>query len=218
MAKITMEIESRCLYSSNDERDVSELFELTGLCEYADDAESGNDFDINIRSDLDRFKTTVACDTAEQAQSDQTETEIIGTRTKDISDLYTQFTRTTGTWGVNALSGYRALVYNVSTPDSGNWYNISSNTATVITFEGESVLVSGINRIKLQARTKIRHHIQLTPRCDFYGSFYQYKVTKQVSSVDGKFKWFGVKGSVLPRNVDPEFFAGMGANSNGWET
>ena len=215
MAKITMEIESRALYVSNDERDVAELFELTGMCEYADDAESDNDFDVAVRSDLDRYTTSVACDTAETAQSDQREAAITGTRTSA-----TEFTRTAGTWtastaSVLGLKGYRARIYTDTAPDAGAWYDVLSNTTTKITVESGTI-PAGCNRVQLQCRYKIRHHLQLTPRCDFYGSFFQYKVTKKISSFDGKFKWFGVRGSAIPRNVDPEFKAGFTAITNGW--
>jgi hypothetical protein len=218
MAKITMEIESRALYVSNDERDVAELFELTGMCEYEDDAETTNDFDVVVRSDTDRYTNSVACDTEEQSQSDQRDAAITGSRTSA-----TEFTRTAGTWTASSstapkvmgLMGYRAWIYNSATPDAGVWYNVLSNTTTKIVIESGSI-ASGCNRVQLQARTQIRHHIQLTPRCDFYGSFFQYKVTKKIASFDGKFKWFGVKGSAIPRNVDPEFRAGLGAISNGW--
>lgn len=209
MAKITVEIESRCIYPA-DEKQVSELFDLVGLCEYSDDVESNNDFDVEVRSDLDRFSTTTSIDTAEQAQTDQRDSTITGTRASD-----TEFTRSAGTWVVNALKAYRAWIYNSADPDNGSWYDVLSNSNVTITVES-GTLVAGANRIQLQAKTKIRHHIQITPRVDFYGSFFQYKVTKKISSVDGKFKWFGVKGNSVPRNVDSEFFAGMGEISNAW--
>jgi hypothetical protein len=185
------------------------------MCEYADDSESTNDFDVVIRSDSDRYTASVAIDTAEQAQSDQRDAAITGTRTSD-----TKFTRSAGAWtassaSVLGLKGYRAFIYKDTAPDSGTWHDVASNTTTEITVEA-GPLVTGANRVQLQCRYKIRHHVQLTPRCDFYGSFFQYKVTKKISSFDGKFKWFGVKGNAIPRNIDPEFFAGIGANSNAW--
>lgn len=210
MSKITMEIESRCLYTSQDERQVSELFDLSGICEFADDIETNNDFDIAIRSDLDRFKASVAYDTSETVQSDQRDSAITGTRTSG-----TEFTRTSGTWTVDALKGYRAWFYISTAPDTGTWHDVLSNTTTKITVESGTIL-AGSTRVMLQAKTKIRHHIQITPRADFVGSFYQYKLTKKISNVDGKFKWFGLKGTAIPRNVDPEFFAGLGEISNGW--
>jgi hypothetical protein len=211
MAKITVEIESRCLYPS-DEKQVSELFDLEGMCEYSDDIESENDFDIEIRSDLDRFTATFAIDTAEQAQTDQRDAAITGTRTDD-----TTFTRSAGTWVVNALKAYRAWIYNSASPDSGAWHDVLTNSAGTITVES-GTLVAGANRVQLQAKTKIRHHIQITPKEDFYGSFFQYKVTKKISSVDGKFKWFGVSGNAIDRSRESEFIVGMGVTdiSNGW--
>jgi hypothetical protein len=209
MSKITVEIQSRCIYPA-DEKQVSELFDLVGMCEYSDDVETDNDFDVEVRSDLDRFSATSAIDTAEQAQSDQRDAAITGTRTGD-----TVFTRSAGTWTINALKAYRAWIYNSASPDAGAWHDVLSNTTTTITVESGTI-VAGANRVQLQVKTKIRHHIQITPRVDFYGSFYQYKVTKKISSVDGKFKWFGVKGNAVPRNVDSEFFAGTGEVSNGW--
>lgn len=210
MAKITVEIESRVLPVSQDERDVAELFELTGLCEFNDDVETDNGFDVYVRSDYDRFATSVSHNTAGQVQSDQRSTAIIVTRTSD-----TELTRTTGTWTIDELKGYRAWCYDSSLPDGGTWFAVLSNTATIITIQS-GTLPAIVNRVQVQAQSKIRHFVQLTPQCDFYGGFFQYRVVKKISSVDGKFNWFGVKGSAIPRNVDPEFFSGMGAISNGW--
>jgi hypothetical protein len=210
MAKITVEIESRCLYPS-DEQTVSELFDLIGLCEYGDDVETGNDFDVILRSDSSRFKNNIALNgSGLQSQTDQREAVINGTRTSA-----TEFTRTAGTWVVNALVGYRVWVYVDSAPDAGEWFDVRSNTATVITVNS-GPLLTACDRIKLQAKALLRHLVQLTPQADFYGSFFQYKVTKKIATT-GVFKWFGVKGNSIPRNIDPEFFAGMGVNSNGWE-
>jgi hypothetical protein len=94
---------------------------------------------------------------------------------------------------------------------------VLSNTTTAITVESVTI-VAGANRVQLQAKTKIRHHIQITPKLDFYGSFFQYKITKKISSVDGKFKWFGVNGNAIDRSRESEFIVGMGVTdiSNGW--
>lgn len=212
MAKITVEIQSRCLYIGEDERRVAELFELTGFCEYGDDWETGNDFDVNLRSDLYRYSADVNVDTSETSQSDQRATAINGTRTSA-----TEFTRGSGEWTADGLRGYRAWIYKNTAPEAGQWHDVLSNTTTKITIESGSI-VTDADRVQLQSRTQIRHLIQLTPKVDFYGSFFQYKVTKKLSSTDGKFKWFGVKGSAIPRNVDPEFMAGMVSNNieNGW--
>jgi hypothetical protein len=209
MAKITVEIESRCLYPS-DEQTVTELFDLVGLCEYGDDVETGNDFDVALRSDANRLKNSLALDSGgTTTQADQREVEILGSITAPNS-----FARTTGTWTLSALVGYRAWIYNTATPDNGVWHEITANDAT--TFNTVLSTLAGYNAVRLQARAAFRHLVQLTPKVDFYGSFFQYKVTKKLSAT-GLFKWFGVKGNSIPINIDPEFFAGMGANSNGWE-
>lgn len=212
MAKIVMELESRAIPISQNEKDVAELFELTGMCEFNDDAESDNDFDVYLRSDYDRQATTVDNATNGQVSSDQRASYIPATRVDD-----SQISRDNGSWVVDSLKGYRVWCYHFLTPEIGTWHVVLSNTANTITVKSGTIFATA-NRIQLQAQSKLRHHIQLNSKCDFYGSFFQYRVVKNISNVDGVFKWFGVKGTALPRNVDSEFFTASGDVTNGWES
>lgn len=63
---------------------------------------------------------------------------------------------------------------------------------------------------------KTRNNISAYPRCGFYGSYFKYTIQKKMPG-DGNFKLFGVQLSVLPTNIDAEFFTSAGAIDNAWE-
>lgn len=210
MAKYDLIIESRHIYFGPEERNISELYSVNGSCEFGDDCEANNDFDVELRSDAYRHIQSVAYDTAESAYSGEKGSNISGGR---ISD--TEFELAVPTWTADELIGYRVWAENTLVAGSGAWFDVTDNTATVLTISG--TLPDFSNRINLQARAKIRHNIQIVPQPGFYGSFMKYKVTKKVP-VDGNFKWFGVSGEAIPTNLDPEFFAGAGISSAGWES
>lgn len=137
--KYDLEIQSRYLYCSNDRIKFGELFDFTGFCDWADDTESDNDFDVELRSDKLRWKTEIE---------------------------------------VNANQTYMG--------------DLSSS-----------------NRIK------VRHNFQLFARVGFYGLYFHYTVTKKIPST-GVFSWTGSQLSVLPLNVDQEFYATLDTITVGW--
>jgi hypothetical protein len=65
-------------------------------------------------------------------------------------------------------------------------------------------------------RINVRHNLQIVPRVGFFGSFFEYRVTKKIPS-DGLFMLFGMRGEVTPMNVDQEFLAGLDAIADGWD-
>jgi hypothetical protein len=72
MAKYSIELQSRHIYAGPQETSVSELFEAKAICEWSDDAESENDFDITIESDRNRYSESAAIDTELTAQTEVT--------------------------------------------------------------------------------------------------------------------------------------------------
>jgi hypothetical protein len=59
MSKYDLIIESRNLYSGPEQRNVSELFEFVGYCDWADDAEIESNFTVQLWSDKVRWKTSI---------------------------------------------------------------------------------------------------------------------------------------------------------------
>jgi len=68
--------------------------------------------------------------------------EVAGTRTSD-----TIFTRTAGTWDIDALIGQYAFSYVDTAPTVGKWTVIADNAAGTVTITG--TLYAGANRIKI---------------------------------------------------------------------
>jgi hypothetical protein len=56
MAKRKFELQSRNIYCGPETRSFSELFEFSAQVDFADDGLANNDFDIEIRSDYQRWK------------------------------------------------------------------------------------------------------------------------------------------------------------------
>jgi hypothetical protein len=209
MSKYVLSIESRDLFFDKSPESVAELVDVTAVCNFRDDGESNNDFDINVYSDSERFAESVSYNTSEQVNTEQKGGSISGTRTSA-----TVFTRASGTWDVDALIGWRVFAYVDGSESSGSWLPIVDNNATTITISG--TLPASCNRIKLQPKAKLRNFVQIIPRAGLWGTFFKYKIDKNVPS-DGFFNWYGVNMSCVKMNVDPEFFAGMGTVLNGWE-
>lgn len=206
MAKRTFEVQSRPMFPSPDQSKLFELFDSNVICEYSDDTESTNDFDVAIKSDYSRYSESVAIDTAQDSKT--TLPAIAGSKTNT-----SYFTRDTGTWLTDDLVGFRVYLYEDGVEGSGSWFLITSNTTQTLIVSG--TVPNSANRAMVQARPVVRSNLQVTPRVDFYGNFFQYTVTKKIP-LDGNFKLFGFVGSAIEKNLDPEFFAGMGAISDGW--
>lgn len=210
MAKYSVTVESRRLYVGPEENSVGEMFDAVAYCQFKDDAENNNDFDITHTSDSERLENVTAYDTGEEVVSNIKGAEIAGTRSND-----TTFTRTAGSWTLDALIGWWAFCYVDGAEADGSWLKITDNTATAIVISG--TLPASCDRIKLSARPKFRHSIQIVPQEGFWGTFFQYKVVKKIPT-DGYFRWSRWEGRAIPRpGIDPEFLAGAGSNDNAWE-
>jgi hypothetical protein len=209
MAKFTVTIESRHLYTGPEERSVSELWDLNIGCHFTDDGETERDFDVTLYSDAERFTANAAYDESETVISDQASAAVTGTRTNA-----TVFTRTAGSWTVDQLIGYYGYFYAAATPDSGSWLRITDNAASTVTISG--TIPAGADSVRVSARNRFRHNVQIVPQEGLFGSFYKYKIEKKVPA-DGNFKFMGATLRAIPKpGIDPEFLAGLGSNSNGW--
>jgi hypothetical protein len=212
MAKYTMTLHSRPLYLDDQTRRVpGELFTAVGHCDYSDDAEANNDFDVTLVSDGSRYSAVIANDTALQAKTNLRGTAITGTRTSG-----TIFTRTAGTWVVDAHIGWLAYAYIDTAPSAGGWFKITDNDGTTITITG--TLTASCNRIALLNAPAIRQNIRMIPQEGFYGTYFQYKIEKKVPA-SGIFKWHRMDLDVVPRpNIEPEFIGALGTNQKQWES
>lgn len=210
MAQYSVTLQSRRLYVGPEENSVGELFDSVAYCRFKDDAENNKDFDITLKSDAERLENVTAYDTGETVVSNIKGTAVSGTRTGD-----TTFQRDSGTWDVDALISWWAFCYENGAEADGSWLRINDNTADTIVIDGD--LPDGCDRIKLSARPKFRHSIQIVPQEGFWGSFFQYTVEKVVPT-DGYFRWSRFEGRAIPRpGIDPEFLAGAGSNEYAWE-
>jgi hypothetical protein len=210
MGKFSVKIESRRLYIGEDPEDVGELWAARFRCRFADDAEADNDFDIVVKSDASRFRVNTAYDNSEEVISNLKGTEIGGTRTSD-----TIFTRSSGTWNIDTIIGWWAYAYVSGNEESGGWYKVLDNGTDTITISG--TLPVGCDSVKLTNRPALRHSISLIPPEGFYGSFFQYEVTKKIPA-NGEFKWDGGELEVIPRpGLDLEFLSATGSVENEWE-
>ncbi len=205
MAQRTFEIVSRPLVFNKESEDIFELFDAVVSCEHSDDMATNNTFDVELKSDYYRYQESVSYD--QTGESDSTVGAVAGSKT-----AASIFTRTAGSWVVDQLIGFRAWIYNSST-DAGAWYDVTDNTTTTITVSG--TITAGFNCVRLQAKTLVRNNFQIVPRLDFYGSFFQYVITKTVP-VSGVFKFFGISVNAIKKNIDPEFFSVMGETSDNW--
>lgn len=195
------------MFVSQKKTQVAELLDAVLHCEFADDAEANNDFDITVVSDASRFTETVAYHSSEAIYTDH-----LGSVEYNGTVVGAVFTG--GSWTADQLKGYRCWAYKDDAVSAGAWHEIISNSIGTIT--SATSFATGVNRIRLQARALIRHNIQLIPQPGFYGSFIKYTATKKLQS-DGNFKLFDFEANMIPVNVDPEFLAGMGAITNAWE-
>lgn len=67
MAKYTLELQSRNIFTGPEENSMSELIELKLQSEWSDDSETVKDFDVTIYSDRNRLTESVAIQTSEEA-------------------------------------------------------------------------------------------------------------------------------------------------------
>ena len=211
MAKFTMTLHSRPLFLDESTRRIAgELFTAVGHCEYSDDAESENDFDVTIYSDRSRYSALMATDTALKTKTNLRGTAIAGTRS-----AATIFTRTAGTWTVDALIGWLVYAYVDTAPSAGAWFKVTDNNAGTLTISG--TLTASCNRIALLNAPAIRQNIHMIPQEGFYGTYFQYKIQKKVPA-SGIFKWHRMDLDIIPRpNIEPEFFGAFASNTKAWE-
>ena len=206
--KYDLKMESRPIYTSQDEVIVGELLSVDCRCEFRDDAELDNGFDVELRSDTDRFTESVDVDTNQQFVSNVKSAAVTGT----VSTIF--FTRSSGEWVTGSLVGGWGYFYVSTAPGSGSWIKIFGNNTTFII--AVSNLPSGCNRVAISARPYFRHNTQLIPKEGFFGTFFSLLLTKRISQ-SGFFKWFGHDSKIIPRpEIEAESLTGGGAITTGW--